>query len=184
MSITKVVRPLPEATEGRRPPGSLAPPPSPHSRPPSGHPRQNSEHLLAGLDVEIRKARETLQASQRQRFQTEGENMRLVEDISAELEGLLRQENSQREAVQGKLLSLLEEICSRIENSFCGGQADLPGLRQMRRLSAASADLHDAREQVSEVRRRLGGFEPHSQPFVQTSFAPSLAEPVASRQRP
>jgi len=44
----------------------------------------------------------------------------MVEDVRSRMLGEIKQERLEREAVQSKLLGLLEDTCNRIESGFCG----------------------------------------------------------------
>ncbi|CAK0874687.1 unnamed protein product [Prorocentrum cordatum] len=81
------------------------------------HARQGrSEGLLSSLEAELRGAREAMLAHSRQRFETEAKGVQLAEDVRAEIRELLRHEVAEREAVQDKLLSLLEDVTARSEH--------------------------------------------------------------------
>lgn len=76
------------------------------------------ERVAESLEAEFCKVEEALAAEQKLRCEAEGGMARMVEDVRRKMSWEIQTERSQREAVQGKLLGLLEETCNRIEASF------------------------------------------------------------------
>lgn len=76
------------------------------------------ERVAESLEGQLRKVEEALVAEQRLRCDAEESMGRMVEDVRHKMSLEIQHERSQREAVQGKLLGLLEETCNRIEASF------------------------------------------------------------------
>eukprot|EP00927_Polykrikos_kofoidii_P057672 TRINITY_DN51839_c0_g1_i1.p1 TRINITY_DN51839_c0_g1~~TRINITY_DN51839_c0_g1_i1.p1 ORF type:complete len:297 (+),score=62.22 TRINITY_DN51839_c0_g1_i1:132-1022(+) len=81
------------------------------------------ERIAAGLESEFNKVQEAILTEQKLRFDAESTMLKMVEDVCSRIRGEIHQERLEREAVQGKLLSLLEESTNRIETgfSFTGG---------------------------------------------------------------
>merc|ERR1712060_722098 len=76
------------------------------------------ERAAGVLDAELQKVEDAVVTEQKLRFEAESTVQRMVEDLSARMVAEIQRERSQREAVQGKLLSLLEDACGRIEATF------------------------------------------------------------------
>lgn len=108
-----------------------------HSRAESG------DRISVSLEAEFQKIQEALAAEERLRYEAEGTMLKMVEDVCTRMRGEVRQERDEREAVQEKLLTLLEDTCNRIETGFCGAAAALP--------------LHQARAAAAAASRPFGG---------------------------
>lgn len=85
------------------------------------------ERIAAGLEAEFHKVQEAIVAEQKLRFEAEATMLKMVEDVCSRMRGEIQQERVEREAVQGKLLGLLEETCHRIETGFTRSGGHVPG---------------------------------------------------------
>jgi len=93
------------------------------------------ERITDTIQTGLQEARDALEAEQRLRADTEQSLMQAMEDVYNRINAEIKEEREKREAVQNRLLGLLEQTCGRIEVS-------LTGLRQ-------SEQRHDDRPQVS-----------------------------------
>lgn len=75
------------------------------------------ERILDSLSEEFAKVQEAILAEQKLRFDAESGILQMVEDMATRLRGELGEERGEREAVQGRLLTLLEDTCTRVESS-------------------------------------------------------------------
>jgi len=76
------------------------------------------ERVAESLEAELCKVEEAISAEQQLRCDAEETMARMVEDVRRKISWEIQHESTQRQAVQGKLLGLLEETCNRIEASF------------------------------------------------------------------
>merc|ERR1712232_736817 len=81
---------------------------------------ESGERIAASLEAEFQKLQEAVAAEEKLRFEAEGTMLGMVEDVRSRMLGEIKQERVEREAVQSKLLGLLEDTCNRIESGFCG----------------------------------------------------------------
>lgn len=76
------------------------------------------EHCAGLIEAELKKVQCDVVAEQKLRFEAECTVQQMVERLGAKMKAEIDRERSQREAVQGKLLTLLEDACGRIEATF------------------------------------------------------------------
>eukprot|EP00927_Polykrikos_kofoidii_P068591 TRINITY_DN63936_c0_g1_i1.p1 TRINITY_DN63936_c0_g1~~TRINITY_DN63936_c0_g1_i1.p1 ORF type:complete len:300 (+),score=38.57 TRINITY_DN63936_c0_g1_i1:136-1035(+) len=74
------------------------------------------DRISIGLDAHLNQVHEAVLAEQKLRCETEATMVKMVEDVCTRMRGEIHQEREDREAVQAKLLWLLEESCQRIES--------------------------------------------------------------------
>jgi len=84
---------------------------------------ESGDRIAASLDAEFQKIHEAIVAEEKLRFDAEGTMLSMVEDVRSKMIGEIQQERHEREAVQSKLLGLLEDTCNRIESGFCPSAA-------------------------------------------------------------
>lgn len=95
------------------------------------------ERIASSLEAEFEKVQDAIVAEQQVRFEAESTMVRMVEDVAARMRAEVQAERDEREAVQCKLLCLLEDTCGRIEATFpSGSQRSSPestrgGIRQL-----------------------------------------------------
>jgi len=81
------------------------------------------ERIVGNLEAEFQKVHDAVVLEQKMRFEAESTMVKMVQDVSKKLKDEVREEKEKREAVQAKLLGLLEDTCSRIEGSFAPGDS-------------------------------------------------------------
>lgn len=79
------------------------------------------ERIASSLESEFEKVQDAIVAEQQVRFEAESTMVHMVEDVAARMRAEVQAERDEREAVQCKLLGLLEDTCGRIEGTFYPG---------------------------------------------------------------